>query len=86
MFVVELEFSGDPARLELRPQHRERLVALREAGTLRLAGPWVDESGSLLVFDVPDEGAVNAILAEDPYYRVAGVTIRRVAEWKVIVG
>ena len=58
MFAVELEFSGDPARLELRPDHRRRLSELHAAGTARMAGPWADESGALLVFDVPDEAAV----------------------------
>ena len=66
MFAVELEFSGDPARLELRPEHRRKLTALREAGQVRLAGPWADESGALLVLDVPDEAAVRAILDADP--------------------
>ena len=86
MFVVELEFSADPARLALRPEHRRRLIALHEAGKVRLAGPWADESGSLLVFDVADESAVREILADDPYYRATGVTIARIAEWNLIVG
>jgi uncharacterized protein YciI len=86
MFVVELEFSGDPARLELRPQHRERLNALHEAGVVRLAGPWADESGAILVLDVPDEAGVHEVLDADPYYRAPGVTVRRIVEWNVIVG
>ena len=86
MFAVEVEFSGDPARLELRPEHRSRLAALHDAGKVRLAGPWADESGALLVLDVPDEAAVHEILDDDPYYRASGVTIRRIVEWNVIVG
>jgi len=86
MFAVELEFSGDPARLELRAGHRKKLAALHEAGRLRLAGPWADESGALLVFDVPNEAAVREILADDPYYRATGVTVARIVEWNVVVG
>jgi uncharacterized protein YciI len=86
MFVVELQFSGDPARLELRPEHRRRLSELHEAGQVRLAGPWADESGALLVFEVPDEAAVRAILEADPYYRADGVTVARIVEWNPIVG
>ena len=66
MFAVELEFSGDPARLELRPEHRSQLADAARAGKVRLAGPWADESGALLVFDVPDEAAVREILGDDP--------------------
>ena len=86
MYAVELEFSGDPARLELRPEHRRRLAALHEAGRVRMAGPWADESGALLLFDVPDEAGVQEILDDDPYYRAAGVTVARITEWNVIVG
>ena len=86
MFAVELEFSGDPARLALRAEHRNKLAALRDAEKVRLAGPWADESGALLVFDVADEAAVREILDDDPYYRAPGVTVRRIVDWKVVVG
>lgn len=86
MFAVEIEFSGDPARLELRPEHRRRLLALHEAGTVRLAGPWADDSGALIVLDVDDEATVRDLLEADPYLRAPGVTIRRIVEWSVIVG
>ena len=86
MYAVELEFSGDPARLELRAEHRQKLAALYEAGRVRLAGPWADESGALLLFDVPDEAALQEILDDDPYYRAPGVTVARIVPWNVIVG
>ena len=86
MFAVELEFSGHPARLEHRPAHRDKLAALHGAGKLRLAGPWSDESGALLIFDVSDESELREILDDDPYYRAHGVTVARIAKWEVIVG
>jgi uncharacterized protein YciI len=86
MFVVELEFSDDPARLALRPQHRERLGLLHASGQLAMGGPWADESGSMLLFDVADEKAVQEILDQDPYYRTGGVTIRGIREWNLVVG
>lgn len=86
MYVVELAFDGNPARLELRPAHREKLTALHAAGTVRMAGPYADDSGALLVFDVPDEEALDAILADDPYYVADGVRIVRRTEWHTVVG
>lgn len=85
MICVELTFSDDPARLELRPQHRERLMALHAAGDLVMAGPWADETGALLVFRCERAG-VDRVLADDPYYSAPGVGVAAVREWNVITG
>lgn len=81
MFVVELAFDGDPARLAARPAHRERLLRLREEGVLVMAGPFSDESGSLLIFDVPEPTDLARVLDADPYYRTAGVRVVRQQHW-----
>jgi uncharacterized protein len=81
MYLLELAFDGNPARLDARPAHRERLARLHEDKVLVLAGPYPDDSGALLVFDVPDLAALARIVDEDPYYRAPGVTIVRQQEW-----
>jgi uncharacterized protein len=86
MYVVELAFGPEPERLAARPAHRERLQQLREAGQVILAGPWADDSGALLVFDVASRGALDRLLDDDPYLRTPGVTVVRRAEWTPIVG
>ncbi|MEU8331397.1 YciI family protein [Micromonospora sp. NPDC048839] len=85
MFILELAFGDEPDRLAARPAHRERLQALRQEGRLAMAGPFPDDSGALLIFDVPDAEAFAAVVAEDPYYRTPGVTIVRQQEWSPIV-
>jgi hypothetical protein len=74
MYAVELTFSDDPARLELRPAHRERLAAHAADGRLLAAGPWSDETGALLVFLVEGREELDVLMAEDPYYSAPGVT------------
>ncbi|MGH8791940.1 MAG: YciI family protein [Stackebrandtia sp.] len=86
MFVVELAFDSNPARLELRPAHREKLKVLRDKGIVRMAGPFADESGALLIFDVPDEKTLEQVMDDDPYYRAPGVRIVRCKEWTAIAG
>jgi len=83
MFAVLLDFSDDPARLALRPSHRERLAGLATEGKLFAAGPWSDESGALLVFLVDDRDELDAIVAADPYYSAAGVSVT-VHEWNPV--
>ncbi len=85
MFVLELSFGADPERLAARPAHREHLQHLRSEGKLVMAGPFADDSGALLVFDVPDTGALEEIVAGDPYYRTPGVTVVSRREWSPIV-
>jgi hypothetical protein len=85
MYAVQLEFSDDTARLDLRPGHRERLTRLADEGRLLAAGPWSDESGSLLVFLVDHRDDVDEILAADPYYSAPGVTVAGVHEWNAVI-
>jgi uncharacterized protein YciI len=78
-----MAFSDDPVRLELRPQHRERLAAHAAGGRLLAAGPWADDSGALLVFIVDGPEALDALMAEDPYYTAPGVTVT-VHDWNPV--
>jgi uncharacterized protein len=50
-----------------------------------MAGPFADDSGALLIFDVPDGDELAELLQEDPYYRAPGVKIIRRQEWAPIV-
>lgn len=84
MFALELAFDDNPARLELRPAHRARLGALAADGQLLAAGPWGDESGALLVFDVPTREDAERLVAEDPYCAAPGVTVVALREWNAV--
>lgn len=84
MIVVELAFGDHPARLAARPAHRELLETLRARGVLRMAGPWADDSGALLVFDT-DRSEVDTIVAQDPYYTTEGVRVVGLREWRPVV-
>jgi uncharacterized protein YciI len=50
-----------------------------------MAGPWADDSGALLIFNVEDEQEVARLMDADPYYRAQGVTITRRTAWSPIV-
>jgi uncharacterized protein YciI len=84
MYAVQLAFSDDNARLALRPGHRERLAELAADGTLLAAGPWSDDSGALLVFLADTREELDQIMAADPYYSCAGVTVVWIQEWNPV--
>jgi len=84
LFVVQLRF--DPAktdrRMEVRPAHREYLTELKAAGKLVASGPFTDQPGALLVYDVADEAELRDILAKDPYTPANVYEIATLAEWQ----
>jgi uncharacterized protein len=81
VYVVELSFTDHPARLEARPAHRQRLESLHGDGVVRMAGPFADDSGALLVFVVADESALQELIDADPYFRAPGVHVVRTRRW-----
>jgi uncharacterized protein YciI len=52
LFAVTLTFTDDvERRLEVRPTHREYLKELLAQGKLHESGPFVDDTGALLIYD-----------------------------------
>ncbi len=84
LYVVQLRFdlAETDRRLEVRPAHRDYLTSLKEAGKLVAAGPFTDQTGALLVYDVADEAELRDILAKDPYTPANVYEIATLAEWQ----
>lgn len=86
MWIVELSLAPTEERLAARPAHRRLLTGLHERGVVTMAGPLADDSGAVIVFDLPDEEALRRQLAADPYIATPGVTVSGVREWKPFIG
>lgn len=58
-------------RIDTRPAHVAYLDALNAEGTLKLAGPFLDDDGkpcgSLVILEAADLAAAESIAANDPY-------------------
>lgn len=59
-------------RMETRPTHVEYLNKLNAEGTLKFAGPFLDDdgkpNGSLVVVEAADMATARTIAEADPYY------------------
>ncbi|MEV4610086.1 YciI family protein [Neorhizobium sp. LMR1-1-1.1] len=59
-------------RMDTRPAHVEHLNKLNAEGTLKFAGPFLDDdgkpNGSLVVVEAADIAAARTIAEADPYY------------------
>ncbi|HEY6738394.1 MAG TPA: YciI family protein [Actinopolymorphaceae bacterium] len=84
IFILQLAFKPErnERRLEIRPKHRDYLRSLREQSKLVTAGPWGDDSGALLVYQVADEAELRSILEADPYTPEDVYDIVQIKEWK----
>ena len=59
--------EGAGLRPKIRPAHLENLKPLANAGKLKIAGPFTDGSGSLIVVDMESEAEARAFAESDPY-------------------
>jgi uncharacterized protein YciI len=86
LFAMIGEYAEDQdLRLRTRPVHREYLRSLFDAGKIVMSGPWEDETGLLIVYEVGDMAEAERLLAEDPY-RSAGVLANAtIKEWRVVL-
>lgn len=79
--------GAGPARQAARAAHLAHLEAI---GSVRLAGPVLDDAGapigSLLIYVAPDRATLDRWIAEDPY-TAAGVFERvEVAPFRWVIG
>ncbi|MCB5202481.1 YciI family protein [Neorhizobium sp. T786] len=60
------------ARMDTRPAHLDHLNKLNAEGTLKMAGPFLDDegkpNGSLVIVEAGDMAAARALAEADPYY------------------
>jgi len=59
--------DGPAKRPDVRPRHLDHLRPLAEAGRVKLAGPFLDKTGSLIVVEAASAAEVWALVARDPY-------------------
>jgi hypothetical protein len=84
-WAARIEYLPDPAKVaEVRPAHRLHLTALLEAGQLVCAGPLLDDSGALIVYEAETREQVESLITADPFH-AAGVFLRwDVRPWKMV--
>lgn len=81
-FVALIRFGSDTEkRLAVRPTHREYLKSLFDSGKLHESGPYIDDSGALIIYEAADEAEAREILANDPYSPAGIIESVEIKEW-----
>lgn len=65
--------------------HRAYMQSLAAAGTLRLGGPFTDDSGGMVVIDADGAAEAQAIMEGDPAVRDR-VMAAEAHPWKLLAG
>jgi uncharacterized protein len=73
-------------RLDTRPPHVAFLERLNAEGTLKFAGPFLDDegnpNGSLVVIEAADKENAAEILAGDPYAKAGLFASSEIRQWR----
>lgn len=68
-FAAIIEYSQDKAKIAaIRPAHRQYLAALKANGQLAASGPFIDDSGALIVYEADSAAAAEQVLQGDPFH------------------
>ncbi|WP_020499384.1 YciI family protein [Sciscionella marina] len=86
-FAVQTVYSSDrEVLLATRDRHREYLHAKTEDGNVLAAGPWNDDTGSLVIYAAADESELAILLADDPYTEAGVSQERTIRQWRPVLG
>lgn len=84
-FAAILTFGNAEQRLAARPTHREYSKSLLDSGKLVASGPWVDDTGALIIYEAADEAEVRALMAADPYNSGEIIKSVEIKEWNRVM-
>ncbi|MCL3862013.1 YciI family protein [Actinotalea sp. K2] len=88
IYAVQYTYdSRDALRDEVRPEHRDYFRSLADAGSLLGSGPYSEGApGALLILRAPDDAALDALLAADPFHREGLISQSVVRPWNLVIG
>jgi uncharacterized protein len=85
-YAVTIEYGPDISKIdEHRPSHREYLRGLIAQGKLVLAGPFTDNTGGFIVYNVEDVAEVEPIIKADPFYTGGVFKTWTIRPWKIVL-
>ncbi|CAN5690220.1 hypothetical protein BH23CHL5_BH23CHL5_21140 [soil metagenome] len=73
-YVIYVKYTDNhELRLATRPSHREFLTKMLAEGHLHESGPFIDDSGALMIYNGESQDAVERLFAQDPFNTTGGI-------------
>lgn len=86
-FAAIIEYGPDLSKIaEIRPTHRQYLGELLKSGKLAISGPFVDDSGALIVYEAASAEEAEGLISNDPFSKVGVFASWKVKPWNVVMG
>jgi len=80
-FAAFIGYENQERIAEVRSAHRAYLASLKENGKLWAAGPFTDDSGALIIYEVESEADVKEIIDDDPFHEAGVFSTYIVRPW-----
>jgi uncharacterized protein YciI len=81
-----IEYIQDRDRIQsLRPTHRQYLAKLKEEGKLAVSGPFLDDSGALIVYEAASIEEAEEILKGDPFHAGGVFVTWKLRPWNPVI-
>jgi uncharacterized protein len=84
-FVNYAKYIKDQEKLSaLRPAHREYAAGLMASGKLVAAGPFIDGSGALFIYEADTLQEAESLFSSDPFAAGGVIASYDIAPWQVL--
>jgi uncharacterized protein YciI len=85
-FAAVFEYTPDKAKIqEVRPLHREYLSGVLKAGRLVVGGPFLDDSGAIIIYEAASAEDAETLVREDPFATHGVFVSWKIRPWKVVM-
>jgi uncharacterized protein YciI len=86
-FAASIDYLQDKDKVAaIRPTHRQYLTSLLQSGKLFASGPYMDDSGALIVYEAETFEEAEQLLKADPFH-AGGIFLKwQIRPWKVVMG
>lgn len=87
LFAAFITYTPDKEKIAaVRPTHRAYLTQLHGSGQLLAAGPFLDDSGALIIYEADSAAAATNLIEGDPFHQ-HGIFVRYdLKPWKAVFG
>jgi uncharacterized protein YciI len=85
-FAAVFEYCADKAKIqEVRPLHREYLSGVLKAGRLVVGGPYLDDSGAIIIYEAASAEEAETLVLDDPFAKHGVFVSWTIRPWKVVM-
>jgi uncharacterized protein YciI len=75
--------AGKPLAEQPLKEHGRYMIELYGKGVLKMAGPFLDDSGGAMVFEAASETDAKALVAADPAV-AGGIMVADLRPWRIV--